>query len=270
MEVDDQVDIVHVESSCRDVGRHEYLDFIVLEGSEGSCPLSLFEVAVEESRLDSVILKHSREVFGFVFGSYEHDNFLFSGFGDVFLEHFELIKRFYFDERMVDFRDRDFFGGLNEFVVGSDIFRQKTLHLFGNRRTERHGLFHLRDMPPNVVDIVDESHVEHTVALVKNKVFDLVEVDISSVDQIDQPSGSRNDDLRSFVDDFLLFLEARSAKNNRGADSHSIGKLVHFFPDLSGKFPGRGEDDRLGPADASVYEFQQGDYESGCFTGTGL
>lgn len=274
MEVDNEVYIVHIESSCRNVRRYEYLDFVVLERSEGSCSLSLFEVSVEESGSDTVFHEHSREMFRFVLGSCKDDDLLFSDFSDVLLEKFELVECFDFDERVVDLGNRKFFSRLDEFVVDSwlatYILREKTLHFCWDGRGESHRLFYLREVPPDVVDVFYESHVEHSVTFVEDEVLDLSHVDVSSVDQVDETSRSRDDNLWSLVDDFLLLLEARSTKNNRRLDSHSIGKLEYFVSDLAGEFSSWSENNCLWSTYASINEFEEGKHECRRLTRTCL
>ncbi len=268
--VDDEVDIVHIETACRYVGGDEGRDFAALETLEGALALALFEVAVEEVRADAVFHEHACEVFGFRLGAGEDDGLLIRVFGNVLLEKVELFEVGDFNERVVDLVYGDRGGSLDVFVSFAHVLRDEVADFERDGGREGHRLLDVREERPNVVDVVDEAHVEHAVHFVENEEFDVGDVDEAAVDEVDETSRGSYDDLRSLHEDFALGTDAGSTVYGGRADEHAFGKLDDFVADLAREFTGRSKDDSLGTADFRIDLLEKRDDERGGLTGTGL
>src|SRR5665213_841699 len=98
------------------------------------------------------------------------------------------------------------------------------------------------------LDLGHESHVRHTVGLVKYQCGDLFEVDRTLVDEIDQPSRCRDDNIEALGDQSYLGVEICTAIDRTDPTFDCLAEWFEHLGHLSCQFPGGHEDKRGGEA----------------------
>src|SRR6185312_7987321 len=93
-----------------------------------------------------------------------------------------------------------------------------------------------RELRQYLPDIVDKTHVEHPVGLVQYKVPDLAEVDISLVDEVEQPSGCRDQYTHVVPQRLHLGVLRHSPEYHRVPDAAESAIGCKTFIYLDGQF----------------------------------
>ena len=154
----------------------------------------------------------------------------------------------------------------------------KTVDTIGHGGREEKGLLLGRELGQEAFDVMDKSHVEHTVGLIKNKVANIVEADKALRHQVEQTSGSSRQDVRPGTKFIGLRLLFHSAEDNRVAQGRIACIVRQRFINLNRQLPGWSQDKRT---DATRGTFALGHRggkqllddgygESGGFAGSGL
>jgi hypothetical protein len=91
-----------------------------------------------------------------------------------------------------------------------------------------------------------ETHVQHAVSLVENQVLDVDEGDTATLDQVDQTTGSSDQEIAATLDLAQLRANVGTTVHNAGADPRTVGKLAGLVVNLGDKLTGRGENERGG------------------------
>ena len=97
-----------------------------------------------------------------------------------------------------------------------------------------------------VLDVLDESHVEHPVGLVEDHHGHLGEVQDLPVDHVPDASGGAGNDVASLLELLDLALDAGPSVDGEADVAGVLGELPEFAGDLVGQLPGGHEDDRGG------------------------
>ena len=96
------------------------------------------------------------------------------------------------------------------------VLARELENLAVERRGEEHRLALARHAPQDLLDLRLEAHVEHPVGLVEDEDADAVERDHAPVDQILEPAGRRDEDVRR-LRALRLRAERRAAVDGRDA-----------------------------------------------------
>lgn len=73
VEIDDVVDVGNVDTTCRDVGRHEYFDTAGVEARQGLPSRGLCFIAVKRIRFEAFLRQLSRQAVRLVLRPREHE-----------------------------------------------------------------------------------------------------------------------------------------------------------------------------------------------------
>ena len=101
----------------------------------------------------------------------------------------------------------------------------------------------LGDVLHNEVQILLESHVEHTVGLVEHHFADLGEIQSLPLDHVLQPSGGSDDDVRSPPEGVDLPVDGCSPVDGGADVSRFAGDLPELGVHLHGELPGGSDND---------------------------
>jgi len=214
--------IFHIESASCDICGDEYITESVRKPFERSGSISLLHISMETPGREYVPFEHIRDILGFVFHSTEYDYLHSRMILNVFFEHIVLLEVRNFYEGMVDFRYHEIFRRFDGFVSVSDIFCEEIIHFLRNSRRESHGLFHASESGPDHIDIVDESHIEHTIDFVENEVLHMGKIDKSPFDKVDKTPCRGNHHLRSGYKRFPLRSYIGSSVYGNGSEIGTI------------------------------------------------
>ncbi len=141
------------------------------------------------------------------------------------------------------------------------VLPRELRYLLGHGGGEDAHLLLPLDAAEDVVDVVDEAHVEHGVRLVQDHETDRAEVEPPALDVVDHPARGADDDVGSPPQ--LLSLRAyRLAAVDRDHPDAGVGAdLPHLLRYLDRQLPRRRQDERLDLAVLWVYRLQQGHRE---------
>ncbi|GAC1697500.1 MAG: hypothetical protein NVS9B6_06080 [Candidatus Limnocylindrales bacterium] len=166
--VHDVADVLDVQPTRGDVGRHEHGKRAVAESIEGPLTLALGEVAVERRDIVAAPLQGLDELVDAPFGVAE----------DQHLIDLVLLQKLFQDAHLVDIQDLDvdLLDRVNVLVVRLDgdldrILGEgecEVLHLAGERRAEQRGLPLGRAAAQQPADLGREAHVEQPIGLVED------------------------------------------------------------------------------------------------------
>jgi hypothetical protein len=91
-----------------------------------------------------------------------------------------------------------------------------------------------------------ETHVQHAISLVKNKVLDVDEGDTATLDQVDQTTGSGNEKIAAALDLAQLGANIGTTVHDTRADPRTVGELAGLIEDLRDQLTGRSKDEGCG------------------------
>lgn len=87
-------------------------------------------------------------------------------------------------------------------------------------------------------DLGLETHIEHSVGLIKDKVLDVLQRDLASVDQIDESTGSSNKEVAASLNVSHLLANVGTTVDDARSDPGSVGELLGLVVDLRHKLSG--------------------------------
>jgi len=218
--VDHEFDVLHIESASRDICGHEYITDSILESLEGASTIPLLHISMETTGAVSIAIEEIGDIFCLVFHTSKNNHFFPLVLSEVFLEHLILLEVWNLDERVINLRNHEFFIGFDRFVPVSSIFREEIFDLLWDGRRECHRLFDRPETRPDSIDVVDESHIEHTINLIEDEVFYMRKIDKSALDEVDETTRSCDDNLWTVFESFALCTDIGSAKYRERADKH--------------------------------------------------
>src|SRR5437660_5416124 len=124
----------------------------------------------------------------------------------------------------------------------------KSDNLFWHSGGEQSRLMVLRDLIQYIVDVVDETHVEHPVCLIENDKLHIFEPDGSPFHVVCQSPRSGDDDLGSrILQPVYLEVDALTSINRNCPNPKMPSKFRELSRDLFSQFACRGENEPLYP-----------------------
>jgi hypothetical protein len=96
----------------------------------------------------------------------------------------------------------------------------------------------------NTADLGLETHVQHTISLVENKVLDVLERDAATLDQIDETTRGSNEKIAAALNLAELVTNVGTAVNDARANPRTVGELARLLVNLGDQLTSRGEDER--------------------------
>ena len=156
---------------------------------------------------------------------------------------------------------------------------EQGLGQFGDLR--RHGGREHRRLPAradgggDLLDRMDEAHVEHAVGLVEDEPAGFVEPDLAVVHQVLEPARGGDDHVDALGQLLDLGVARYAAQHQHGREPHAVGQLAQHLVDLHREFAGGREDQgprghRAGPAVEAGNAGQDRQAEGRRLAGTGL
>ena len=238
-------DIVNIQTTGGHVGGDENVDFAAAEGRHDAGALSLLHVAVEAvdivasggqkdvQRIRFFLRAAEDHAFGDVFRIDQTNDGIgaFAVFDDI-EELFNVVVR--------AFRDgcRDVHGILENVLRKLD---DGTRHRGG----EEHGLMVAIEMLEDLLDIVQEAHVQHFIGFIDDNVFGIHIIEMAGVDQVKEAARRGDQRVDSLGEHRLLTTVGLSAREGRRMDVGIASELEQFVGDLRGKFAGGDENEQV-------------------------
>ncbi len=118
---------------------------------------------------------------------------------------------------------------------------------------------------------MDEAHVEHPVRLIEHEALDVAQIEYALPGEIQQPSGSRDQQIAARLQRLDLRADADAAEHHGGAHRDVLAVGAGAVGDLRGELAGGGEDQRAWRAAGAGGEpLQHRQHECGRLAGAGL
>lgn len=144
-----------------------------------------------------------------------------------------------------------------------------------HRGGEEERLSSVGEFTDDFADIVNESHVEHSIGFVDHEDFEEIEADMALSDEVEQTSRGRDENLGSFLDRPDLWVLSHPAEDHLGSEGEVFSVGEKAFMNLDRQFTSRRNHEdarRLGRAAGLILGkmFEDGESEGGGFSGAGL
>ncbi len=138
-------------------------------------------------------------------------------------------------DRRVRRRDLDAFGFMQQLAgeIGD---------VFGEGRRKQQVLAFARQPGEDLLDVVDEAHVEHAVGFIKDQDFDVRQVDGLLVGQVEQSARTGDEYVEALGDRLDLRVHADAAKYAGALKRQVAGVDLETVMNLRGEFARRGQD----------------------------
>ena len=244
--------LLDVETAGRHFGGHQGGDLSALEHVERLDARGLALIAVNGRRLNAGALQLLGQPIRAMLGARENQHLPPLAFLDQMHQQMPLLfllhpVRPLFDQfdRRVARRDLDRLGIVQQpFGQAANVVRvgggeQQVLPL-------------LRQQLDDLADVVDEAHVEHAIGLVEHQHLDLGEIHAALLRKIEEPAGSRHQDVAAAAQGGDLRIDAHAAEYLVGAQLHVLAVVARALSHLCGKLAGRGQHQRAGRAAGAV------------------
>jgi hypothetical protein len=230
-------DVVDVDATAGDVGRHKHVNSALLEVAQCFRASRLRFVAVDGFSIDVCILKLPNKPVGAVLGAGEHDGTTNAFFVHKLDEHASLVGLFDEEHLLLD--------AVRGHFLRTHVHRQRVVQHVGHDVVDRvrHGgakqqiLPFLRHHADDALDVVHETHVEHPVGLVKDEMLDISEVDVALSFQVKQTAWRGHEDVDASSKGIDLGALSNSAEDDLVAQAKR--PTVHLDPvsDLCSQLP---------------------------------
>ena len=242
--VDHVGDVVHVDAAGGDVGRDQNRDSAVAEGFHRLGAHVLRLVAVNRIGIDRCLPENAGQTIRTVLGLREDQ-----GTSDVLTaeetsKHLLLLRSIHLVEMLSDRLDCRRLGiGLDAHRVEEDGIREGP-DLLRHRRGEEKGLMLVGKHLDHLADVVDETHVEHSVGLVQNDGLDHRQIDVPLIDEVQKTTGRRDQDVHARTErlDLVVLTDAAIDGRMLQGELASVGREA--VEDLHRQLTGRAEHDR--------------------------
>ena len=249
--VDDDVNVLDVETPGGHVGGHQDGELGGGEVEEGLLPRRLAEVAVDGGGPDPLALELLDQAVGAPLGPDEDEDLgrpLADGGG-----HLDLVHLVDPEEAVLHEVDGD--PGRGHFVADGvgQVAADEAVDVTVESGREEHGLVGLLDPAQHPVDLGEKAHVGHAVGLVEDSHLDVGHRDLAPVGQVDQAARGGDDDVDALVELLDLALDVGPAVEDDGPAAGGLGQWLEDLGHLDGQLPSGDEDETAGPAGGRGY-----------------
>ena len=235
LQIDDEVDVVHVEATGGDIGGAKDLHSTAAEVPHHALTHRLIDVAMQA--VSGITTRHEGigGVIDGTFGVGKDDGEARGLNVDDAAEHLGLGAAMHLVVALLDGRNRerlllDGDGGSIARVVFDEAADAR---LEGGAEENRLAL--LRHGSHEAVDVVAEAHVEHFIGFVEDEGLEAVELDQTALHEVENASRSANDDLGAALQSADLAIIRSTAIDRRGTHAFlELRQLVDLRTDLHG------------------------------------
>ena len=271
LQIDDEVDVVHVEAAGGDIGGAKDFHSAAAEVPHHALAHRLIDVAMQA--ISGITTRHEGVggVIDGTFGVGEDDGETRGLDVDDAAEHLGLGAAMHLVVALLDGRNRerlllDGDGGSIARVIFDEAADAR---LEGG--AEENGLALLWHGSHEAVDVVAEAHVEHLIGFVKDEGLETVELDQAALHEVKNAPWGADDDLGAALQGADLAVIRRTAIDWCGAHAFlELGQLVNLSADLHGQLTGGAEDESLHMALRTVHALHHRNAEGHGFAGAGL
>ena len=122
---------------------------------------------------------------------------------------------------------------------------------------------------------VDEAEVEHLVRLIQHQHFDAVQIEGFLIDQVEQATGRRDEDVGPAMQLVAVLVDRRAADDGMHLETRQRAVILGALGDLPGQFARRGEHQHPAGFERGLpvhlaQAIDAGEHEGGGLAGAGL
>ncbi len=188
--------------------------------------------------VDVFLFELSGKPVGAVLGAREDDGTADALFVDELYEQAAFVRLLHEEHVLLDAVRGDLFG--------ADVHRHRAVQHLGHDVVNRSGhgcaeqqiLSLVRHHSNHALDVVDEAHVEHAVGLVKHEVFDITEIDVTLLLQIEESTWCGHEDVDAAAKGIDLRTLPHTAEDDLVTQAKSATVDFDSVADLCGQFTG--------------------------------
>ncbi len=237
------MELADVDAPCGDVGGHHDLHLSRLEIAQGPLALPLRLVSVDRFAAYASPFQHAGDVVRAVLRARENEHRLVR----LLSEHRYQQALFLRPLDKVDALIHPIDGGrsgryLDPYRIAQDGARQSH-DIPGHGGREKKRLAPDRKQRQQAPDIGDKAHVEHPVRLVQHEMRQVPEFDLSLSDQVEQTSGSGDQNIDAPAEPVRLRSLLDSPENRRVLQARILSVIGERLADLKGELPRGGQNE---------------------------
>ncbi len=249
-EIDHVRELIDIDPTCGDISRDEYTYFFILKSRKGSLAIVLGFIAVDRLCRDTCEIQVFHDFIGSVLRSREDED-SFDSF--IFEYIFEKIFFIVFVDEVDTLADHvcstrwrsDFdFRRIGEYLMREFYDRRR------HSRREEEGLPLLWKLRDDLLHIMDEPHIEHTVCLIEDEEFDTSKIDESLLHEVEKSTRSGNEDIDTFWEGIDLAMLADASEDHFRSEVRISAIVREALFDLDRELTSRSEDERADRASA--------------------
>ncbi len=230
-----------MQSPGSDVSRDKYAEFFLFELSCYSFAVRLRHVTVKAFRFQANIFQVPYEFFGRSFSVAKNQREVPLLF-EKFSEKAESLFSGYFIVCLLEIFG--FHGRFERYLHGIlKVFLYQSRYFFRYGRAEKHCLSFSGDIFEYAFDIINKTHIKHSVGFVEHEILQFVEFYGFSVHDVEQSAGSSDYDVRAAQLE-NLFIDGNPSINGADAD-FSVCELHELSANLNAEFSCRHEYERF-------------------------
>ncbi|MNH08906.1 hypothetical protein D3C79_683440 [compost metagenome] len=138
---------------------------------------------------------------------------------------------------------------------------------------EQQGLFAVRALAAQALDVFGEAHVEHAVSFVEDNHLHMLKLQVAGIELLKHAAWGADQDVRHLAQHGGLFLEVFTTGDHASLDKGELGKTLDFLQGLLRQLTGR-QQHQGADLDALLLQINQtvehGQYEGCGFAATGF
>lgn len=273
--VDHVSDVVHIQSSRRNIGGDQNPETALLEAGQRFGAHGLALVAVNGVAVNARCTQLFHHPVGGVLHLGENEGLVDLGIAQKGDQQGILVLFPHEEHLLGNTLHRGFVGrdGHQHRVADHGVGQLHHFRSYGGR--EKQGLALRRNLRQHPFDVGDEAHIEHPVHLVENEDLYLIQVDESLLHQVEQPTGSGHENIDPTVQGTDLAGLVDPAEDHGMAEEKKASISLNAFPDLRCEFAGGGENEGPGgsfpvPAGIAGKPLQERQGKGSGLSGAGL
>ena len=268
-EVDDVRQLGDVDAARGDVGGDQELEVLVAHALHHALAIRLRQIRRQRLGVDALLLQEARDRAGFVAGVAEDDRAV----GLLLDDHLQQIAgagdAAHDVVAVVDVLDGDVAVGQRDALRRLHVALGVALDLVGHRRREQQRLAALRDVRRDALDVLEEAHRQHLVALVEHEEADGLQRQRLAADVIEDAARGADHDVHAGAQLLDLLADGRAAVDRDDRQALVLAERRHLAADLQRELAGRREHDRLGHLVGGVDRADDRQAERGGLAGAG-
>lgn len=269
--VDHMRQLLDVEPSRGDFGRHERRDLVGLEVGQRPDARALTLVAVNGGSLDAIRLELLRQPIGAVLRACEHQHLEPVLGVDQVRQQMPLVLFLYTIDLLVNAIGGGIARGYFDPGGIAQEARGELADLIGVSRGKHQILPLLRQQLQHAPDGMNEAHVQHAIRLIENEAAHILQVQTALLGQIEQPARCGHEQVAPLIQRINLGVDAHAAEHNDGAQSNILAITPGALGYLRRKLASRRQHEGAWRARLrSAQVLQDREYERGGFAGACL